>query len=292
MIPEKIKKDLEKKQYAVYNHSAVQICSWTKKVLQGRGACYKQRFYGIHTHKCMQFSPAAIWCSNDCVYCWRPTELMNSEDFQLADEPGLVIDKMIEGRRRLLSGFGGREGTDLELWKDSLEPDHFAISLSGEPCIYPKLSELIRLLKKRGARSTFLVTNGTYPEVLKKLAKDALPSQLYVSVVASDRLTYQRIARPRLKDSWERFSKSLGMLKALPTRTVLRFTLIRGMNDSDPKGIAELFERASPNLIEIKAYMYLGYSRDRLKIENMPSHEQVKGYAQELLKMMPSLQCW
>ena len=39
--------------------------------------------------------------------------------------------------------------------------------------------------------------------------------------------------------------------------------------------------------IEVKAYMFLGYSRLRLKEENMPYHEYVKEFSQALLKLLP-----
>ena len=57
MLPEKIKETLKKQHYEIAGknqHSAVQICRWTKKSLIGEGSCYKEKFYGIK--KAGQFS--------------------------------------------------------------------------------------------------------------------------------------------------------------------------------------------------------------------------------------------
>ncbi|HRU81722.1 MAG TPA: hypothetical protein P5168_04145, partial [Candidatus Methanomethylicus sp.] len=55
----------------VGGHSAVKVCHWAKEALNGGEMCYKGRFYGISSHRCLQMSPAAAWCTNACLYCWR-----------------------------------------------------------------------------------------------------------------------------------------------------------------------------------------------------------------------------
>jgi tRNA wybutosine-synthesizing protein 1 len=291
MLDDKQVKELKKKQYGLAGHAGVQICGWTKKVLQGREACYKEHFYGVHTHKCMEFSPSLLWCQNRCIYCWRPTELMKPKSLpKKLLQPAELVEALIEERRKLLSGFGGRSQIDLELWKDSLEPDHYAISLSGEPCIYPKLPELILYLKReRHARSVFLVTNGTVPGMLEELVKKkALPTQLYVSVSAPNERVYKRIANPAVRGAWKQFMRTIELLPALKVRKVLRFTLIKGLNDSlalMPE-FAELFRRSRADFIELKAYMFLGYSRNRLRLGNMPLHKEVVSYSADLLEAL------
>ncbi|RLE41207.1 4-demethylwyosine synthase TYW1, partial [Candidatus Woesearchaeota archaeon] len=55
MIPDELRKVLEKQQYAfIGRHSAIKICYWTKKSLLDEGVCYKQQFYGIKSHRCCQ----------------------------------------------------------------------------------------------------------------------------------------------------------------------------------------------------------------------------------------------
>jgi tRNA wybutosine-synthesizing protein 1 len=52
----------------------------------------------------------------------------------------------------------------------------------------------------------------------------------------------------------------------------------------EPDNYAKLLELAEPDFIEIKAYMHVGFSQQRLKKENMPEHEEVKKFAKEILK--------
>ena len=55
---------LRKAKYGVFNHSAVELCHWTKKSLYNEGNCYKHKFYGISTHQCMEMTPTAMNCEN------------------------------------------------------------------------------------------------------------------------------------------------------------------------------------------------------------------------------------
>jgi tRNA wybutosine-synthesizing protein 1 len=51
---------------------------------------------------------------------------------------------------------------------------------------------------------------------------------------------------------------------------------------SDEKEFAKLIEKAEPDFVEVKSYMYVGYSRQRLSIENMPLHEEAKEFAEKI----------
>lgn len=63
---------------------------------------------------------------------------------------------------------------------------------------------------------------------------------------------------------------------------MLRLTLARHLNLNHPEKYARLIEKANPTYIEPKAYMHVGFSRLRLGFENMPNHEEIKIFAQEL----------
>ncbi|MPM84914.1 hypothetical protein SDC9_131990 [bioreactor metagenome] len=52
----------------------------------------------------------------------------------------------------------------------------------------------------------------------------------------------------------------------------------------NPEGYAELIKKASPDFVEIKAYMHLGFSRLRLDRSAMPAHEEVLEFSKELAK--------
>src|SRR3989338_5746945 len=65
-------------------------------------------------------------------------------------------------------------------------------------------------------------------------------------------------------------------------RTVLRFTLIRGMNMDYPGQWAQIIKMSKPMFVEVKAYMWVGMSRERLEQENMPLHDEIKRFALEI----------
>ena len=281
---------LKKAKYGVADHSTVELCHWTKKSFKHEGSCYKHQFYGILTHRCMEFSPAGMYCENRCVYCWRPMEFydaMEMEPKQVA-EPEQILRKLMGERKKLIDGFYGDSRNDNQRLDESLLPTHYAISLSGEPTMYPKLPELIKYLKSLEAtKSIFLVTNGQEPDMIQRLQdEDALPTQLYLSTNAADYESFIKINKPKYDDSWERWNRTLDMLKELDTRTVLRITLIRNYNDQKEMipAFAEMFRKASPHFIEIKSYMHIGRSTNRLEHENMLEMSEVKKFSEEIAK--------
>ncbi len=284
LMEEKFKHLLEKQQYGVIgNHSACKICTWTKKSLRNEGVCYKEKFYGIRCHLCCQMTPC-FSCTNQCIFCWRDMSSHTCVKMENPiDDPDEIINGCIDKQKFLLSGFGGNDKVNMDKLKDSSDPQHFAISLNGEPTLYPKLGELIKKLHSFG-KTSFLVTNGMFPEKIKDLKE--LPTQLYVSVDAPNEELFNKIDKPLLKDGWQRLMKTLDLLKTFKekTRTTLRFTLLKEYNMCNAKEWAELIERAAATFVEVKAYMWVGSSRERLEIDNMPRHSEVKEFAEEICK--------
>jgi len=238
----------------------------------------------------MEFSPAGMHCENRCVYCWRPMEFYESMkiDSEHVAEPEEIMLKLMEERRNLIMGHYGDSRSDKKRLDESLKPNHYAISLSGEPTMYPKLPELIKYLKSlKETKSIFLVTNGQEPDMIQKLQdEDALPTQLYLSTNASDYESFLRINKPRYDDSWQRWNKTLEMLKDLDTRTVLRITLIRDYNNQKEMipTFAKILEQSSPHFVEIKSYMHIGRSTNRLDRENMLEMDEVRKFSEDLSK--------
>ncbi|MEJ2260676.1 MAG: 4-demethylwyosine synthase TYW1 [Nitrosopumilaceae archaeon] len=289
-IKPRVSDQLKKAKYGVADHSTVALCHWTKKSFKHEGSCYKHKFYGISTHSCMEFSPAGMYCENRCVYCWRPMEFYDSMKMAQENvaEPKDIMEKLMEERKKLIMGHYGDSRSDKQRLDESLKPSHYAISLSGEPTMYPKLPELIKYLKSlQETKSIFLVTNGQEPDMIQRLKdEDALPTQLYLSTNAADYESFLRINKPKYDDSWQRWNKTLQMLKELDTRTVLRITLIRGYNDQNKMipAFAQMLKESSPHFVEIKSYMHVGRSTNRLEHENMLEMEEVKNFSKEIVK--------
>jgi tRNA wybutosine-synthesizing protein 1 len=298
MIPEKVRKVLEKQHYKIVgDHSAVQICRWTKKSLRDEDVCYKEKFYGIESHRCCQMTPAVMWCPNKCLHCWRAIELtLGSELTGEINSPSEIIDGCIEAQRKLLTGFKVDKNSkkkqlskaNMKKWKEAQEPMQFAISLSGEPTVYEKIGDLIEELEKRG-KTSFLVTNGLYPERLKELEnKNQLPTQLYISVNSPNKKLYDAFHRSSKKDAWGKLNESLELLKTLKgkTRTVFRINLIKGINMSGEiiKQYAELIKKTYPLFVEVKGFMSVGFARERLGYDKMPDDKEMEEFVERLVE--------
>ncbi len=264
-------------------HSAVKVCYWTAKALTEGRHCYKGRFYGIESHRCMQMSPSIDACNLHCRFCWRYQGWEHEETLEEFDEPATVLSRSLEAQRRLLSGFGGNDRVDPERFRESQVPRHVAISLTGEPTLYPKLNEFLALCHERGI-TTFLVTNGTNPDALRQL--DPLPTQLYCSVTAPNREVFQRLTLPAQEDAWDRLTESLRLLRDLKTRRVIRHTLVKGWNLGWEEEYARLDRLANPDFIEPKGYVYMGRSRQRLTRDHVPTHEEVGSFAHRLAGLL------
>jgi len=277
---------LENQQYRIIGkQTAVKICTWTKKSLRNEGVCYKEKFYGIKAHRCCQMTPALGYCPNHCIFCWR-IYTKREEKMDEYDSVDLIIKECPEKQQKLLEGYYGYKKVNLKKLEESQEPMHYAISLAGEPTMYPELAELIKKLHKNG-KTTFLVTNGLFPERINELKeKNALPTQLYISLDAPNEELWGKIDRSIIKNGWEKVIKSLKLMKELKkkTRTTIRITAIKGINMIKPKEWAEKLNIADPEFIEVKGYMFIGDSRKRMKKENMPLHEEVREFAEEICK--------
>jgi tRNA wybutosine-synthesizing protein 1 len=280
MLSNKIKLRLRKQQYRIIgSHSSVKICEWTKKSLREQDFCYKEKFYGIKSHQCCQMTPSLI-CCNSCIFCWRDTSMLTNKELKSKiDEPQEIIKGCIEKQRELLNGFKGNNKVNMIKFKEAQEPMFFAISLTGEPTLYPRLGEMISELYKQ-KKCSFLVTNGMFPKNIEKLYR--LPTQLYLSLDAPTKQIYRKVDRPLFKDYWERLNKTLELLPSLDTRITLRLTLIKGLNMSNIEEYAKLIKKADPLFIELKAYMLVGSSRKILKKENMPWHYEIVDFARKL----------
>jgi tRNA wybutosine-synthesizing protein 1 len=304
MLQKNVKEILKKQHYDVVGkneHSAVQICRWTKKSLRDEGTCYKEKFYGIKSHLCCQMTPS-LYCPNKCVHCWRAIEYTTGDKIQgKIDSPQDIIDGCVVAQRKLLQGFNiDKNSNKVQLskanqkkLKEAQEPMQFAISLSGEPTVYPYIGKLIAELRKR-RKTSFLVTNGLYPEKLKKLkSKNQLPTQLYISINTPNEELYNKFHRSSIKGAWNKLNESLELMKNVKgkTRTVFRMNLVKDLNmeSGQAKEYALLIKKAQPLFIEIKGFMSVGFARERLGYERMPTNKEMEDFIDVLLKELKKI---
>ncbi len=266
-------------------HAAASTCLWTKKALTGEGYCYKMTFYGIQSHRCIQWSPCPVHCNYACRFCWRDTSIHSPEWEGPVDDAEILVEESIKAFNYLLNGYPGNPKTIPKRMQQSKDPIHTAISLDGEPTLYPELPGLIRAFHKRRI-TTFLVTNGSNPKMLRLLeAEDSLPTQVYISLSAWDEESFQKIQQPLQPGLWANYLESLDwMRQSNHDRRVLRMTLAKNLNLSDDslKGFADIIRRSGAEYVEVKSYTPVGKSRLRMGPDYAPTHEDMQSAAETL----------
>ncbi|XVE94717.1 hypothetical protein REPUB_Repub02eG0032800 [Reevesia pubescens] len=244
MVTPVIRANLEKQGYKIIgSHSVVKICRWTKSQPRGRGGCYKHSFYGIESHRCMEATPS-LACANKCVFCWRHHTNPVGKSWQWKmDDPIEIVNTAIGLHSKMIKQMKGVPGVTQERLMEGLSSWHCALSLVGEPIMYPEINMLVNELHRRRI-STFLVTNAQFPEKVKILKPI---TQLYVSVDAATKDSLKAIDRPLFGT----FGKDSFIGK--------------------------------PDFVEIKGVTYSGFSAtSKLTMENVPWLSDVKAFSKAL----------
>ncbi len=264
-------------------HSAISICEWCRNSLREEGFCYKQKFYGISSNRCIQMSPAVFTCTQNCLFCWRPTRFALPQSNQKWDSPKDIMDGCIAEQKQILQGFAGNEKTSSKKFYMAMRPRHVAISLCGEPTLYPYLGGLIDDIHQR-KMSSFLVSNGSLPEkILSLIDNGQQPTQMYMTLAAPDNETLQKTSLPMIDNAWDRLNESLSLLQKF-NRSVIRLTLVRNLNFHSPQNYAELIEKAAPDFVEVKSFMAVGGAQARLPYDSMLSSDEILEFASSIEK--------
>ncbi len=285
LVPAPLIQALRKQKYhRVGAHSAVKRCKWFYEALTSGRTCYKQKFYGINSHQCIQMSPALFYCTQQCLFCWRAQNgdlQINWNEMKLPkwDPPEEIVQGIFKAQDRILTGYKAHPKTNPQKLREAYQPKHVAISLTGEPTLYAPLGELLRTLHSKSL-TTFLVSNGNLPKKLAALSVE--PTQLYISVSAPNEEVFKRVCRPQVPNAWERLNETLSFLPSFRCPTVIRSTLVKNQNMEDVDDYAKLVAKAEPTYIEAKAYMHVGFSSLRLGFDSMPSHKDIFDFALRL----------
>ncbi len=141
----------------------------------------------------------------------------------------------------------------MQVHGEAMNPNHAAISLDGEPLLYPKIGGLVEEFRNRNMTS-FIVTNGTLPEKIESL--NSLPSQLYITLPAPNETVYKKVCRPMIKNGWSKISDTLDLVESLSCRSLVRITAVKNLNFSENyiKDYIKLIDKANPNFFEIKGF--------------------------------------
>jgi len=188
------------------------------------------------------------------------------KNFRIDEEISCCIDS-----REEIETLINRELTNpddiMQTHSEAMFPNHAAISLDGEPLLYPMMSDLVGEFRNNGMTS-FIVTNGTLPEKLESL--DSMPSQLYLTLPAPNEKLYKEVCRPMIRNGWERIQKSLDLLESLSCRSLVRLTAVKHLNINENliNEYVKLVAKANPNFFELKGFTLQAKAlliKDRLK---------------------------
>lgn len=286
MVSDTQRKALTKQGYRLIgDHSAIKLCRWTKSRVRGHGGCYKHTFYGIRSNQCMEMTPS-LACANKCVFCWRHhTNPVATRWKWPMDDAEFVTEESVKAHLKLVKELRGILDAKSERFTEALQVRHCALSLVGEPIMYPQINELLNELHQRHI-STFLVTNAQFPRQMENLTQ---VTQLYVSIDAADKTSLKDIDRPLFRDYWGRFKRCIQLLKHRRERTIFRLTLVKHFNISEQQtelcDYAQLIELGEPDFVEIKAVTFCGTVHDNaITMQNIPWHDEVIKFAQALVE--------
>lgn len=107
----------------------------------------------------------------------------------------MIFETALKNHYTMINEFKGVPGVRADRLAEAFEVAHCALSLVGEPIMYPHINEFVSLLHSKRI-STFLVTNAQFPDAIRSLQP---VTQLYVSVDAPTKESLKRIDRPLFK---------------------------------------------------------------------------------------------
>lgn len=197
------------------------------------------------------------------------------------DDPEMLVNQGLENHYKMINEYKGAKGVWPERVAEAFDVKHCALSLVGEPILYPEINRFLGLLHDKGI-SSFMVTNAQFPDLIANLRP---VTQLYLSIDAATPESLKKIDRPLFEDYWQRFLGSIDALRDKGQRTVFRLTLVKGYNTEEIKNYAELIVRGQPDFIEIKGVTFCGGGkRAELTMKNVPWHDEVIEWSQLLCK--------
>ena len=104
----------------------------------------------------METTPS-LACANKCVFCWRHHSNPVGTEWKWAmDEPELILEGALENHYKMIKQMKGVPGVLPERYQEGFQVKHCALSLVGEPIMYPEINKYLDLLHSKSI-SSFMV---------------------------------------------------------------------------------------------------------------------------------------
>jgi len=174
-------------------------------------------------------------CSYDCIYC----QLGRTTD-HCAVAAGIATPEEIAAEVREKLAAGPR-------------PDWITFAGSGEPTLYPRLGELIALLKPLGV-PVAVITNGSLLWREDAAAACALADLVSPTLVAGSEEIWRRVNRPHESIGFARMVEGLVRFRERFRGQIwLEVMLVAGVNDSDAevRAVADVARRIRPDRVQL-----------------------------------------
>ena len=189
-------------------------------------------------------------CNFRCPWCYSPELVLSEEIRKLSKISRKDFFKFLKSRKGLLDG---------------------VVICGGEPTINKDLPDFIKQIKKLG----YLVkldTNGSNPEILKKLIKQKLIDYVAMDVKAVLGKEYKRATGGR--ENLNNIKKSINLIKNSEIDYEFRSTIVPGIHSKE--NIIKMAKQIGP----AKAYFLQGFRAEKTLD---PKFKKVRTYPKEYL---------
>ena len=114
-----------------------------------------------------------------------------------ADSPDKIINQCIKNQLKMIIGFKGNKNIDWKKYEEAQKPKHFAISLSGEPTIYPFIKEAISYAREKGIKEIEIQSNCLVLADLNKAKElqQAGQTGIFVTIHSDKEEIFEQITR-------------------------------------------------------------------------------------------------
>ena len=83
-------------------------------------------------------------CANKCVFCWRHHKNPVGREWRWkTDDPNFIVEEAIKTHIQMIKETKGIPGVRMDRWEEAHTVRHCALSLVGEPIMYPRIDEFL-----------------------------------------------------------------------------------------------------------------------------------------------------